>query len=167
MRPWSIVIAFGLALAALACDPVHSDAVNALGDEAAGVRNGPLHRPGQPCLLCHDGKLGDPNQFSVAGTIYLHPSDTVGLSGVTVTLTGDDGSHATAVTNEAGNFYLTPSDWTPSFPMQAQIEYGGTTVTMATNIGRDGSCAGCHTDPAGPSSPGRVSVSLEDGGALP
>jgi len=162
-----IPIATLCALVAVACDPVHSDAVNALGDEASGVRNGPLHRPGQPCLVCHDGKFGDPSQFTVAGTIYLHPDDTTGLAGATVTLTGADGSHITATTNAAGNFYLTPTEWNPSFPMQTQVEYGGVTATMATLVGRDGSCAGCHVDPAGPSSPGRVSIRFDDGGVLP
>ena len=48
-----------VALAALATtctlDPVQSEAVADLGGEAPGVAPGPLHRPGQPCLVCHDG----------------------------------------------------------------------------------------------------------------
>jgi hypothetical protein len=31
-------------------------------------------------------------------------------------------------------------------------------------LANDGSCATCHTDPAGPNSPGHVSVVLDDGG---
>src|SRR5207249_3431097 len=39
---------------AIACgDPVHDDAVAALGPEAPGVRPGPTPRPGQPGLTCH------------------------------------------------------------------------------------------------------------------
>src|ERR1700683_3328645 len=47
------------------CNPVLDDAIADLGPEKPGVHPGPLHRPGQPCLLCHDGALGDPQAFSV------------------------------------------------------------------------------------------------------
>ena len=64
-------VAWSAALVALAaCDPVHGDAISALGPEAPDVRQGPLHRPGQPCLLCHDGALGDPQRFTIAGTVF-------------------------------------------------------------------------------------------------
>ena len=55
----------------LSCDPVHDDAVSALGGETPGIPRGPLHRPGQPCLVCHDGASGDPAAFSMAGTVFL------------------------------------------------------------------------------------------------
>ena len=148
-----------------ACDPTHNDQVAALGDEAPGVRRGPLHRPGQPCLLCHDGAIGDPQQFSVAGTIYQTSGAGSGADGVSVTMTDAKGSSYPAMTNGAGNFYVTPNEWTPTFPIQAQIERGKTKVTMRTLISRDGSCSGCHVDPASDVSPGRVVLSLEDGGA--
>src|SRR5450432_160855 len=43
-------------------DPVHDTAVSALGPEAPGVPKGPLHRPGQPCVLCH-GPQGSATTF--------------------------------------------------------------------------------------------------------
>jgi hypothetical protein len=165
-RSAHVLIAMLAAAAAIAsCDPVHSDAVDALGGEAPGVRRGPLHRPGQPCLVCHDGKVGDPQQFSVAGTVFLRPSAPEPAVGAMVTLTSANGATFTAQTNQAGNFYVLPSEYDPVFPMQAAIEAEGRAVTMQTEIGRDGSCGGCHVDPAGPASPGHVSVTLDDGGA--
>ena len=154
-----------------ACDPTHADQVAALGDEAPNVRRGPTHRPGQPCLLCHDGAIGDPQQFSVAGTIYQTAGDGTGADGVSVTMTDATGSSFRALTNSAGNFYVTPNQWTPTFPIQAQIcshdpcESTDVKVTMRTLISRDGSCSGCHVDPASDVSPGRVVLTLADGGA--
>jgi hypothetical protein len=155
------------ALLAAACDPVHASAVSALGGEAPGVRTGPLHRPGQPCLLCHDGALGDPPAFSVAGTVFQRPGDKTPVDGATVTLTDVDGSTYTAQTNAAGNFYVTPSQWTPHYPMIARIAASGLNVPMNTLIGTQGACNGCHVDPAGPTSPGHICLALDDGGTPP
>ena len=108
VAPW--LGALTLVVAAAACDPVESDAIAALGGEAPGVRRGPLHRPGQPCLLCHDGAIGDPPAFSVAGTIYDDPVDLDGEDGVNVVVTDSLENTCTATTNEVGNFYLTPEE---------------------------------------------------------
>ncbi len=141
-----------------ACDPVHSDAVDALGGEAPGVRTGPLHRPGQPCTLCHDGKLGDPPEFTVAGTIFENENSPTPAVGATVTLTGVDGKTYEATTNEAGNFYVQPSQFAPGYPMKTAVAFGGVTVKMTSEIGRNGSCSTCHVDPAGPTSAGHVFI---------
>ncbi len=150
-----------------ACDPVHDNAIAALGGEARGVRRGPEHRPGQPCLLCHDGALGDPEAFSVAGTVYLQPSGTQPAEGATVELQGADGAPFEVVTNRAGNFYVYPDQYRPVYPLQTSVSFQGQRTLMHTNIGRDGSCAGCHVDPAGPASPGHVYVRLDDGSVPP
>lgn len=153
-----------LAIALLACDPVHSDAVDALGGEAAGVKRGPTHRPGQPCVTCHDGAIGDPPAFSVAGTVYVDESGTTPASGATVTMTSSDGISAhTATTNEVGNFYVSPSQYTPTYPMKVEVTYGKSAVAMASAVGRDGSCADCHTSTAGRSSAGRVFIPADGG----
>ncbi|MGO8993551.1 MAG: hypothetical protein ACLQVI_09480 [Polyangiaceae bacterium] len=139
------------------CDPVHDNAVAALGGETPGVAPGPLHRPGQPCLLCHDGATGDPAAFSMAGTVFAGGNSLLPSMGVTVTLQGADGTTVTATTNAAGNFYLTPADFTPVYPVHVTtLEQAGVTNTMHSHIGGNGSCAGCHTDPAGQDSPGHV-----------
>jgi hypothetical protein len=142
-----------------ACDPVVSDEVASLGDNAPGVRNGPLHRPGQPCLVCHDGAIRNPSAFSVAGTVFANPSpDTTPASDVQVVLTDSNNAKFTATTNAAGNFYVTPTQFAPAYPMRVELNVGSTRVCMFTHVGRDGSCAGCHTDPLGPRSPGHVTT---------
>ena len=160
--PWVLIVALAAAAAA-SCDPVQSDQIAALGGEAPGVRRGPLHRPGQPCTLCHDGALGDPPAFSVAGTIYQSADSATALSGATVTLTGADGKTYSTSTNAAGNFYLTPTDFTPKYPMRVGVASSGTSVTMQSHIGWAGSCGFCHVDPAGPDSPGHVYFNIPNG----
>lgn len=163
---WALfALALALALALGGCDPVHDQAQAALGDEAPGVRTGPLHRPGQPCTLCHDGKVGSPKEFSVAGTIFRNDADRVPAVGATVTLTAADGATYRATTNAAGNFYVEPGRFAPSYPMRTEVSYGGVTVKMTSLIGRAGACAGCHADPAGPTSPGHVFVPAD--GVIP
>ena len=159
------LLAPAVAFVLAACDPVHEDAVLALGGETPGVRPGPLHRPGQPCLLCHDGAAGDPPAFGVAGTIFDTPSSRSPVSEADVHLTDSSGSlPRDLTTNAAGNFYVPANEWTPQFPLSVAIKPpSGRDVFMHT-LANDGSCATCHTDPAGPDSPGHVSVVLDDGG---
>jgi hypothetical protein len=151
-------------LLAVACDPVLEGQVGALGGEVSGVPTGPLHRPGQPCTLCHDGAAGDPPAFSVAGTVFRDPSGTFGTANVTVTVTGADGQVFTTTTNAAGNFYFTPYHVQPKYPTRVSLSAGGVTVAMQSHIGWAGSCASCHSDPAGPSSPGHVYFDVPAGG---
>lgn len=145
------------------CDPVHDDLKASLGDEAPGVREGPLHRPGQPCTVCHDGQIGDPSEFSVAGTVFQNQNDRVGAEGAVVTMYSSDGKIYRATTNEAGNFYVSPQEFDVAYPMKTDVLYKGITVQMTTNIGRDGACNQCHTDPAGPTSPGHVYIPPDGG----
>jgi hypothetical protein len=168
-------IALSLALMAPgACDPVHDDAIAALGPEVPGVRRGPLHRPGQSCLLCHDGAIGDPQRFTVAGTVYDTPGELVASVGATVVLTDANAFSTELQTNAAGNFYATPSQYDPTFPIQVTVRGpGGEMVRMQTLVEGDGtvepngSCASCHFDPQGRNSPGHVCVTLDDGGTPP
>lgn len=157
------VCALAVITAASACDPVTENAVSALGGEMPGVPHGPLHRPGQPCLLCH----GD---FSVAGTVYETPSSPIGLAGAIVSLR--DSTQQTYVsepTNEAGNFYVKNDDWSPVFPLShvTVTVPGATGVKMLSDIGRDGACGSCHLSPAGPASAGHVCITLDEGGTPP
>lgn len=168
------VVAVLAAPAAGGCDPVHDDTVAALGPEAPGVRRGPLHRPGQPCLVCHDGALGDPQRFTVAGTVFTTPATRDGAQGAVVTITDVNGWSINLTANAAGNFYATPSQYDPTFPLQTRLRGpSGETATMQTliegngTVEPNGACASCHFDPAGPSSPGHVCVTLDDGGTPP
>lgn len=167
MRRAARATVLGAVLIATGCDPVVSNEINALGGEAPGVRRGPLHRPGQPCLLCHDGALGDPPAFSVAGTVFNDPVDLGGADGVIVSLTDNNGIPYMATTNTAGNFYVTPDQWSPAFPLKVIIIGANTERIMQSEIGRDGACASCHVNPAGPSSPGVVCLTTVDGGTPP
>lgn len=152
-------------LALVACDdPVHDAEVTALGPEDPSVPPGPLHRPGQPCVVCH-------SNFSIGGTVYNEDLVTP-FPNATVTLVDASGISTQATTNTAGNFFILASDWTPVYPIGSYAADSGTvfgvTVVgtntnspseMLTHIGRDGSCASCHFG-AGPSAstPGPVYV---------
>jgi cytochrome c553 len=161
MRPAKVatLLAAGLGLTALAAacntDPVHSDAVNALGPEVSGIPQGQYHRAGQPCVTCHGDEGPASTQFTMAGTVFYGPANTanpIGVGNVMVTLEDDTQSVYTAVTNCVGNFWVTSDQWPghPQFPVLVTI--AGTVGTysapsMQSHIGRTGSCADCHQYP--------------------
>ena len=152
-----------LALAALAAaaagagcdtDPVHTAEVNALGPEAPGVPAGPYHRAGQPCGVCHGPEGPASTEFAIAGTVFYGPGTTsppVGVGGVVVYLEDDSSSQHQETTNCVGNFYVSPSDWTPQFPVLVTV--GGTAdgmygqASMQSLVGRSTSCGACHEYP--------------------
>jgi len=181
MKPTLWLVAAVLSALSGACgDPVHSDAVAALGPEAPGVPPGPNHRPGQPCLACHGGSGPAGRQFSVGGTVYMTqrvpypdggaPPASAPGAGVTVQLTDSKSSTHTTTTNGVGNFYVYLSDWAPVAPIGGITTDGGVPdtshaiqITQGTNmdimyshVGRDGSCADCHFYPPGPLTPGPI-----------
>jgi hypothetical protein len=145
-----------LALLALtSCsDPVQSTRIEALGSERSGVAKGPLHRPGQPCVLCHDGS--GPRAFSVAGTVYSADGSSAAAAGVRVELTDSTGATFTTASNCAGNFFVEPADFTPLYPMWVALETAGERIEMDTPVARDGSCASCHARESSAASPGVV-----------
>lgn len=144
--------ASALCLAMCTFEPVGDEAQADLGDEAPGVPQGPMHRPGQPCLVCHA------DDFSAAGTIYAVKGDRDGVAGASVELTDVNGKSITATTNAAGNFLVTKDAWQPAYPVHATVKLGTVTATMSSIIGRDGSCASCHAEPASRISAGAVYV---------
>jgi len=156
-----LVLLAGAGLGACA-SPVNDDKIDALGGEKPGVLESEFHRPGQPCVLCHDSYEGASPQIAVGGTVFAAPSEPVPVEGVVVTLTDSSGITFTKTTNCIGNFFITADEWTPAFPLRAEIEcpIPGSTDTdrfvMGTRIGRDGSCAGCHFNAPSQSSPGWV-----------
>jgi hypothetical protein len=140
-------------------DPLHEQQVQALGPEDPSVSKGPLHRPGQPCLVCH-GALGPASgMFVMAGTVYALPDSNVPAPNTQVTVEDVRGSTFTATTNAAGNFFITPDQWSIDFPAQVSHVIQGTLESpkmFPSLINRDGSCADCHGLQVGPTSPGRV-----------
>ena len=145
-----LVSAFVLAIG---CgDPVHDDAITALGDEASGVAPGPNHRPGQPCVLCHskDGPASSA-PFAVAGTIYAtNAASSTGAGNITVQFIDARGGAplVNPKTNAVGNFWVNASDWPDvAFPLRVGIYDNPTSAPVAAMnslIGREGSCNFCH-----------------------
>lgn len=143
-----LVIALACALGMAACgNPVQDNLKKSLGGEAPGVPRGPLHRPGQPCLVCHSPAGGRHPDFSVAGTVYQNQNTKVPAHDVLVKLTDSQGRTYSVATNCAGNFYVDERDYSPVYPMTVTMHYGTLDTPMFTKIYRNGSCASCHTDP--------------------
>jgi len=146
-------------------DPVHEHDVTKLGNEAAGVPTGPLHRPGQPCGTCHGTQGPAESRFALGGTIYRDPNSASALGGATVRIIDWTGAQYSATTNCAGNFFIRDSDFVPSWPVWVKIEYSGKTAEMISADFRETSCNACHADPAGPSAVGHAYFSEQDAGA--
>lgn len=131
---------------------------------------GPLHRPGQPCLVCHSGAHpAEGTSFEVAGTIYERATDRYGVPGVLVTLEDAEGPYAQVVTNRTGNFMVAregdddESDagmvrvrraFVP--PLRVTIERDAVERSMRSFVWREGSCSSCHRADEADDSPGRV-----------
>jgi hypothetical protein len=146
-----------VASAFAACgDPVHDNGVKALGGETNGVGPGPLHRPGQPCLVCHGGAGPGSPEFAVAGTVFKTLDGRDFLPGADVTLTDTAGREVTLRTNQNGNYYIPAEQWTVAYPMHVKVTYKGKVAEMKTHVGRDGACATCHVDPVSQSTVGHV-----------
>jgi hypothetical protein len=159
---WPLLLA---SCTAACADPVRDQAIAALGGEAQGVGRGPLHRPGQPCLVCHDS--GEASAFSVAGTVYARAESRIPLNEVAIQLVDSSGRRFNAVTNCAGNFFVRPSDLAVHYPLWVTMAVGAQNIDMESPVYRDGSCAACHTDPKGPTSAGHVYLLLDESADLP
>jgi mono/diheme cytochrome c family protein len=135
------------AAAASSCsDPVLDDAVDAQGNETSGIAKGPFHRAGQRCIVCHqEGGPASGAPFVVAGTIFAQPARLVGVDRAEVRMTDADGTKFTAKTNCVGNFFVTAGEWQPKFPLLVEVAKGNLKRPMSSPIGREASCAGCHT----------------------
>ena len=144
-----------------------------LGDELGpetSVPQGPLHRPGQPCTWCHGGPSPRAPVWELAGTAYRLPGDLEGLAGVAIAVTDARGRLLTAITNEAGNFWVTVGSGEGEdpgearipdplvFPLRVALSFAGKQREMRNVIGRETSCAACHDDPPGAATVGRVIV---------
>lgn len=136
-----------IAVASASCiDPVHADAVEALGPEAAGVREGPTHRPGQACLTCHGGDGPGPD-FAVAGTVYAVRGQPAPLVRGVVRIEDYAGKTIEVSTNEVGNFYIETNRFSPVYPLYATVYDGPSKKVekkMVSRIGRNGGCGYCH-----------------------
>lgn len=168
-----LLLAVPLSAATAACqDAVHDDEVSALGPEAPGVSPGPDHRPGQPCTVCHGGNGPAKVKFTLAGTVFMDWSASKPAVGAELQFEDANGSTYHVQTNQVGNFYLQPGDWSPTFPVSVPLlsytSSGSMPVTqvMTTDDNRDGSCASCHGLTPSANSPGPIYVNAPaaDGG---
>jgi hypothetical protein len=158
-RPTTTAFLVALVTRSLGCvDATHEDEVKALGPEDPNVAPGPEHRPGQPCLTCHGGSGPASLQFSVGGTVYAIQGQATPAMGATVEIEDISGAVDTALSNQAGNFYISVDEWKPMYPTLPQVTLGSVNQQMTTHVGRDGSCADCHQDPQGPTSAGHVYI---------
>jgi hypothetical protein len=137
-------------------DPAADAAVSALGPETPGVPPGPKHRPGQPCLVCHGPSGAARSPFSLAGTLYREKGKPAVLGRADVAVTEATGRKFVVRSNCAGNFYVSPVDFTPRAPFWVSVTYLAETIDMESPVYREGSCASCHHEPAGALSAGAV-----------
>lgn len=154
----ALAVVFGI-LAVACADPAHDRAIDALGPEAAGVPEGPNHRPGQPCLTCH-GEDGPSNLvMSFGGTVYQHQAGRAPAAGAVVRVLDADQRTYETPTNAVGNFWIPKRAFEPRFPVNAAVTLGNYSRVMRTVMRLDGSCTGCHTgNEASAGSPGYVWV---------
>jgi hypothetical protein len=144
MRNLALPIVLTFAIIGACGDPIHDGAVKQMGNETSGVPVGQYHRAGQACVVCHQDS-GPANQvFTVAGTVFAQPNTLVGVDQAEVRMTDSAGTKYIAKTNCVGNFFVTPDQWNPQFPILVRVAKGGTARTMQTPIGREGSCGFCH-----------------------
>jgi hypothetical protein len=171
----SLLTAIACTLTSFSCgDPVRDQRIQALGGETPGVRHGPLHRPGQPCTLCHSESGTNSPEFSLAGTVYRTPTTLEPLQNATIRFIDSTGRQHAAVSNSAGNFYVSISEWVPNWPVWSKVECSNAaaresgsatpTTEMTSAIFRESSCSFCHADPAGPSSVGHLYFADDDSG---
>jgi cytochrome c553 len=169
----AVAVVLGGALASCATDPVHQAEVDALGGEVQGVPQGEYHRAGQPCTVCHGPEGPASTQFTMAGTIFHGPVKTtapftaIGVDNAQVTMVDSLNSSFTAFTDCVGNFYVTSAQWNPAFPVLVEVTAGGVTQKMQGHIGRETSCANCHSDPPYYDSPGHIYLAQSDDGYTP
>jgi len=160
----SLLAAMAFVPLSLSCsDPVREHQIAALGGEAPGVPHGPLHRPGQPCGLCHGAAGPDSPEFSLSGTVYRGSSSHAPLYDATIRFIDSTGDQRTACSNSAGNFFVRSSDWSPIWPVWSKIEVADKATPqskivaeMTAAVFRETSCSTCHADPASPSAVGHL-----------
>src|SRR5262249_18045619 len=136
MRRWLCeAAACALGVLCAGCgDPVRAQRIEQLGPEAIDVAAGPLHRPGQPCLVCHDGEDSDVKRYSVAGTVYLDTASQLAAANVQVDLLDARGRMHTLTSNCAGNFYVESGVFEPSYPLWTALRFDDYRIAMQSPI---------------------------------
>lgn len=157
---YSAPLAFILSLSC--ADPARKQAVEELGGEAPGVPEGPLHRPGQPCLVCHGAEGPAESEFTFAGTVYQTRGAALPLHDATVHFIDSTGTQYSVVSNCAGNFWIGGGNFDPVWPVWMKVQLGDEVAEMISGTYREGSCSACHQDPASPSTVGHIYLSTDE-----
>lgn len=170
----------GVAVALLAMfggcslDPVQNGAIAALPDEDPLYPQGPYHRAGQPCGLCHSSTgPASARPFAIAGTVFIDPFGLRPAKGVQVRVRDGTGNTQCKVTNCRGNFFFEDADYSgsgnfngkqgPAFPVFVSVQRPlpgdplGKFRPMQSRVGREASCATCHR-PAPPDATGKAQI---------
>jgi hypothetical protein len=158
-----MIVVLALAATSAACgDPSRSAAIAVLGGEQAGFPPNELHRPGQPCVLCHSETGGAEPVLSLGGTLFVEPSPTelYAVADFSVFVFDSEGQAAEMKSNACGNFFIEKKTFNPVFPLRTEIRdsEGKTLNVMNSRIAREGSCNNCHVYPRSPFSPGVIRV---------
>lgn len=121
---------------------------------------GPMMRPGQNCLRCHQEGFGEEDApvFSAAGTIFdsAEAEHCDGVEGVKVYLMGADGQEIELTTNAAGNFW-TRAPLMPEGP-GPRIEFEDRSIEMQRALPTTPACNACHDNPPVGGAPGKIFV---------
>lgn len=162
---WAVSI---VALLASCGDPIRDERIEALGDEDPGFAPSAIHRPGQPCVLCHSEYGGAKPEMSMGGTLFFVPAsgEPYMVESVIVRLLDAVGNTVQLKSNRCGNFYAEKTDFDPAFPVRAELYQASDDnpddlsqlIVMSSRISREGSCGYCHRHPQGPLSAGVVYV---------
>jgi hypothetical protein len=136
--------------------------VDELGGEDPATPVGPLHRPGQPCLVCHGDDGPAESRFSLAGTVYQKQASATPLAGATVRFIDSTGAQYRVASNCAGNFYVGAANFAPAWPIWMKVEWKSLSQEMVSPSVREGSCGACHRDPATPATVGHIYVGDEE-----
>jgi hypothetical protein len=157
-----------LALAGCIGTSPENKARDDLGPDPGPYRNGPNHRAGFACTVCH-GVSATPG-FPAAGTIYADPAGTMGVSGATITVRDATGLEVSATSNQVGNFFFVLGQGTRRgggqgqslltkafvYPLSVRVSANGQEQKMRGLIWREQSCAACHHGQASADSNGVV-----------
>lgn len=139
-------------------NPVQDRKIDELGGECSDVAESEFHRPGQPCVLCHGEYERQGPIMAIGGTIFATKAQATPVEGAEILLTDANGTSPPnpVMSNCIGNFFVDADDWTPAYPLHAEIICPDPDspdeprrLVMGTRIARDGSCAGCHFDRPG------------------
>jgi hypothetical protein len=94
--------------------------------------------------------------MAFAGTLYLDQASSQPVANADIVVVDAAGREQRVRSNCAGNFYFDDRGGWPRFPVWTSVEVDRHRIDMESPIFREGSCAACHFDPAGPSSAGHM-----------